>query len=406
MSSHDDDILARVALIRLTEPGTRSVHDLVRQYGAVDTLDLLLAGDAPERRLRKTVATRLAAGDPRRAACEAMERTRRLGARIVVPGDEEWPAQVEELDRLTLSGSSDRRVDQETAPPLCIWVRGGLSLHETLERSVAVVGARAASPYGVHVAGGLGYDLVERDWTVVSGGAFGIDSAAHRGALSAGGPTVAVLACGVDRPYPVGNTALFDRIADTGLLISEWPPESEPLRPRFLIRNRVIAAVTRGSVLVEAAARSGATQTLRRALGIGRPAMVVPGPVTSAMSVGAHELLREHPEARLVTGSAHVIEEVGRIGLDLAPAARAPQQPRDLLDDEATLVLESFPRRGLTGPDELAVRAGVDIRTTLRKLSMLTEFGLVARRDGGYQLARLSTPAPPRREMRDSNPLA
>jgi len=201
---------------------------------------------------------------------------------------------------------------------------------------------------------------------------------------------VAVLACGVDRPYPVGNTALFDRIADTGLLISEWPPESEPLRPRFLIRNRVIAAVTRGSVLVEAAARSGATQTLRRALGIGRPAMVVPGPVTSAMSVGAHELLREHPEARLVTGAAHVIEEVGRIGLDLAPAARAPQQPRDLLDDEATLVLESFPRRGPIGPDEIAVRAGVDIRTTLRKLSMLTELGLVARRDGGYHL----TPAP------------
>lgn len=257
---------------------------------------------------------------------------------------------------------------------------------------MAVVGARAATGYGQHVATEVGYGLAERDWTVVSGGAFGIDAAAHRGALNAGGLTVAVLACGLDRPYPMGNAALFDRIADTGLLVSEWPPGAEPLRPRFLIRNRVIAGGTRGTVLVEASARSGATQTARRAIYTNRVAMVVPGPVTSAMSVGAHEFLREFPKARLVTGLAHVLEEVGRIGADLAPLTRGPQRPADALDDDARSLLEALPRRGAMGVDRLAARAGVDVRTALRKLSLLEELSMVVRRDGGYALIPRSRP--------------
>ncbi|MFC0006103.1 DNA-processing protein DprA [Micromonospora siamensis] len=383
----DEDRLARVALTWLAEPGTRSVHRLVGQWGAGDALDLLLDGGAPDEQLRAAVAARLGAGNPRAVAAEALSRADRLGARLVVPRDDEWPRQVGDLHRLVLP-VADRKVDRETAPPLCFWVRGGWPLAEALDRSVAVVGARAATGYGVHVATEIGYGLADRQWTVVSGGAFGIDSAAHRGALSAGGVTVAVLACGVDRPYPMGNTALFDRIADTGLLVSEWLPGSEPLRPRFLIRNRVIAAGTRGSVLVEASARSGATQTMRRALAIERQAMVVPGPVTSAMSVGAHELLREYPKARLVTGIAHVLEEVGRIGADLAEPARGPHRPTDLLDDEAALIRESLPRRGTIGVDALAARAGVDVRTALRKLSLLEELALVVRRPDGYALAQ------------------
>ncbi|WP_431911249.1 DNA-processing protein DprA [Micromonospora carbonacea] len=388
----DDDRLARVALTWLTEPGTRSVHRLVEQLGAGGALELLLGGGAPEERLRAAVAARGRDGDARAVAADALARAARLGARLVTPGDGEWPATVEHLRRLALPGTT-RRVDVETAPPLCFWVRGGWPLGDALDRAVSVVGARAATPYGVHVATELGYGLADRDWTVVSGGAFGIDAAAHRGALNAGGLTVAVLACGIDRPYPMGNAALFDRIGEAGLLVSEWPPGAEPLRPRFLVRNRVIAAATRGTVLVEASARSGATQTLNRALAAGRHAMVVPGPVTSAMSVGAHELLREHPAARLVTGVAHVLEEVGRIGADLAPPARAPQRPRDLLDDEATQVLESMPRRGATGVDRLAARAGVDVRTALRKLSLLEELGLVRRRADGYALATGAAPA-------------
>ncbi|PWU44528.1 DNA processing protein DprA [Micromonospora globispora] len=387
-----EDRLARVALTWLTEPGTWSVHRLVERLGAPAALALLCDGGAPEEKLRATVAARLTAGDPLAVAARALDRTDRLGARIVTPDDAEWPVRVDDLRRLALSGAS-RRVDTETAPPLCFWVRGAWPLAEAMERSVAVVGARAATSYGLHVATELGYGLAEREWTVVSGGAFGIDAAAHRGALNAGGVTVAVLACGVDRPYPVGNTALFDRIAETGLLVSEWMPGADPLRPRFLIRNRVIAAATGGSVLVEASARSGATQTMRRALAINRPGMVVPGPVTSAMSVGAHELLREQPAARLVTGVAHVLEEVGRIGADLAPPARGPRRPADELDDEATVVLESLPRRGARDPDAVAARAGVSVRVALRKLSLLEELGLVVRRDGGYALA----PPPDRR---------
>ncbi|MEU5525804.1 DNA-processing protein DprA [Micromonospora chersina] len=386
MTGRAERLLARVALTWLAEPGTWSVHRLVDQLGPVAALDLLLAGGAPDRALRSAVTARSGEGEARAVAEQALARTERLGARVVTPDDEEWPARVADLRALRLSGAG-RRVDLETAPPLCFWVRGAWPLGEALARSVAVVGARAATPYGTHVATELGYGLAERDWTVVSGGAFGIDSAAHRGALTAGGLTVAVLACGLDRPYPMGNAALFDRIAETGLLVSEWMPGAEPLRPRFLIRNRVIAAATLGTVLVEAAARSGATQTLNRAIGVGRPAMVVPGPVTSAMSVGAHEALREHDRARLVTGTAHVLEEVGRIGYDLAPPARAPERPRDLLDDEAAQVLEALPRRKAIGLERVAARAGVDLRTAMRKLSMLEELAMVVRRDDGYALA-------------------
>ncbi|MGC5291260.1 DNA-processing protein DprA [Micromonospora sp. DT231] len=387
MSADDERRMARVALTWLAEPGTRVVHQLVERLGPAATLDLLLDGGSPDSRLQTAVAARSAAGDARAVAAEALERADRLGARLVTPDDEEWPARVAGLSALRLPDVS-RRVDGETAPPLCFWVRGAWPLGEALDRSVAVVGARAATGYGQHVATELGYGLAERDWTVVSGGAFGIDAAAHRGALTADGLTVAVLACGLDRPYPMGNAALFDRIADTGLLVSEWPPGAEPLRPRFLIRNRVIAAGTLGTVVVEASARSGATQTARRAIHTHRVAMVVPGPVTSAMSVGAHELLREYPDkARLVTGVAHVLEEVGRIGADLAPLARGPQRATDALDDDTRSLLEALPRRGAIGVDRLAARAGVDVRTALRKLSLLEELSMVVRRDNGYTLA-------------------
>jgi DNA processing protein len=280
------DRVARVALTWLAEPGNRAVWGLVQDAGATATLDMLLGGDVPDTRLRALAAARSRAGDARRFAEAAMRRGAKLGARIVVPSDDEWPARVGELARLELDVGG--RVNQDVRPPLCFWVRGGPPLNTTLDRSVAIVGARAASPYGVHVATDLGYGLAEQGWTVVSGGAFGIDTAAHRGALTAGGRTVAVLACGVERPYPLGNASLFEQVVENGLVVSEWPLGAEPLRHRFLVRNRVIAAATAGTVVVEAAARSGATQTMGRVLALGRPALVVPGPITSAMSVGCH----------------------------------------------------------------------------------------------------------------------
>ena len=386
------DRLARVALTWLAEPGNRAVYTMVRASGAAVTLDRLLAGDFPDAQLRATVIARSSVGDARRLAAAALSRAQRLGARIVVPGDDEWPPSVDALSRLELPRTT--RVDRDTRPPLCLWVRGERPLNEAFDRSVAVIGARAATAYGSHVTAEIAFGLAEREWTVVSGGAFGIDAAAHRAALTAGGLTVAVLASGVDRPYPMGNAALFDRIAEHGLLISEWPPGSEPLRHRFLIRNRVIAAATAGTVMVEASARSGARQTMTRVLALHRRAMVVPGPVTSAMSVGCHELLRTEPDARLVTSVPEVLEEVGRIGADLAPPVRGAERARDRLDEESALILEAVPGRGAAGPEELAARAGLDLRTVLRRLSGLELTGLIVRRGSGFALPPKETHRP------------
>jgi DNA processing protein len=386
------DRAARVALTWLTEPGNRAVWTLVEQSGAPAVLDRLLSGDIPDHRLRATVAARATAGDARRIAEIALRRADRLGARLVVPSDEEWPARVTDL--ATLEMDTGGRINQDTRPPLCFWVRGAWPLAETLDRSVGIVGARAATSYGIHVTTDLAYSISRDGWTVLSGGAFGIDAAAHRGALAAGGRTVAVLACGVDRPYPVGNSALFERIADTGLLVSEWPIGAEPLRHRFLIRNRVIAAVTAGTVVVEAAARSGATQTMGRVLALNRPAMVVPGPVTSAMSVGCHEILRGNPYARVVTSAGEVLEEVGRIGEYLTEPPRGREHRRDRLDEESALVLEALPRTGSSTPEQLAAEARLSLRTVLRRLSLLEVAGLVVRSADGVSLARKLAPDP------------
>ncbi|MFC7275167.1 DNA-processing protein DprA [Paractinoplanes rhizophilus] len=391
-SGSDTDRAARVALTWLVEPGHRLVWSMVQADGAPGTLDRLLGGDCPDATLRTAVLAKRDKLDPRRFAETTLNRAERLGARIVVPSDDEWPYRVDSLAVLELD--TPGWINQNVRPPLCIWTRGGLRLGETLDRSVAVVGARAATGYGIQVTSDLAHGLAENGWAVVSGGAFGIDAAAHRATLAAGGRTVAVLACGVDRPYPVGNTAMFERIADVGLLVSEWPPGSEPLRHRFLVRNRVIAAATAGTVVVEAAARSGAAQTMSRVLALGRAAMVVPGPVTSAMSVGCHELLRENPGATLVTNVAHVLEEVGRIGEYLTPPARGPEHRRDSLDEESVLVLEAVPARGTITTDELASRAGLAVRTVLRRLSLLELAGLVVRRDGEVALSRGSGAAP------------
>ncbi|WP_231954879.1 DNA-processing protein DprA [Actinoplanes derwentensis] len=379
-----EDRIARVALTWLAEPGNRTVWALVHQDGAPATLDRLLTGDVPDRGLRTTVAARAVAGDPRRIAEIALRRGDRLGTRLVVPSDSEWPGRLNDLATLELDASG--RVNHDIRPPLCFWVRGEWSLGATLERSVSIIGARAATDYGTNVTGDLAYSVTCEGWTVLSGGAFGIDAAAHRGALAADGRTVAVLACGVERPYPAGNSALLERVAETGLLISEWPIGADPLRHRFLIRNRVIAAATAGTVVVEAAARSGATQTMSRVLALGRPAMVVPGPVTSAMSVGCHEILRSNPGARIVTSAREILEEVGRIGEYLADPPRGPERRHDQLDEESALVLEALPTNRSSTPERIAAEARLTLRTVLRRLSLLEIAGLVVRAGDGYAL--------------------
>jgi DNA processing protein len=308
-SADEADRAARAALTLLVEPGHPTVWAMTHHDGAPTTLDRLLAGDIPDAALRAAVQVRADRGDVRRFAQVAMRRAQRLGARLVVPGDSEWPTQVDVLAQL--EPGVERPVAVSSAPPLCLWVRGDRSLSETYAQSVAIVGARAATSYGVQVSTDLAYELATRGWSIMSGGAFGVDAAAHRGALAAGGVTVAVLACGIDRPYPVGNAALFDQIIAHGLLVSAWPPGTEPLQHRFDIRNWLVATAG-GTVLVEAIARSGGVQMVSRALDLKRPAMVVPGPVTSATSAGCHAVLRAHADARLVTSAGEVITELSR----------------------------------------------------------------------------------------------
>ncbi|MYU67591.1 DNA-processing protein DprA, partial [Streptomyces sp. SID69] len=299
-----------------------------------------------------------------------LARARAAGARFVAPGNPEWPRQLDDL--------ADAR-------PLGLWVRGGPSLRMWALRSVAVVGARACTEYGTHVAATLAAGLAERGWVVVSGGAYGIDAAAHRGALAAAGATVAVLASGVDRPYPRGHTTLIERIAQQGLVIGELPPGEHPTPSRFILRNRVIAALTRGTVVVEAACRSGSLATARAAQRLGRHTMGVPGPVTSALSAGVHELLRG--EAVLVTDAAEVSELVGDMG-DLAPPRTGPVLPRDLLTPAARTVLAALPGARAAPAGEIAAGARTTPDEAIAKLYELRALGYVERHGDGWKLTR------------------
>jgi len=304
---------ARAWLSRAVEPGNVGLHRLVGRYGPVEARRLLQTTPMLDGVVRQAASWR----EEDRSA-EDLATAARLGVRLVTPEDDEWPtAPLSAMEVAVAAGASD------LTPPLALWVRGSRRVDEVMARAGAIVGARDATPYGVRVAADLAAGLAERGWTVVSGGAYGIDGAAHRGVLAVGGTTVAVLANGLLSPYPAGHAALFDRVAGTGLLVSEWPPDCAAQRHRFAIRNRLIAALSSGTVVVEAGMRSGTTSTVRRALELGRTVMAVPGPVTSAQSAGCHRLLQQE-DVPLVT----CVEDV----LDVLDAPRA-QPPLPLSAD-------------------------------------------------------------------------
>jgi DNA processing protein len=352
------DRAARIAWARLVEPGDLDAAARIAAVGA----EAALHGVGPDSVMGARMVSRLADLDVDRDLAIAQ----RLGARVVVPGDEEWPAGFDDL----------------AAPPLCLWLRGPVDLAHAAARSVAVVGARAATGYGVHVATELAAGLAERDFAVVSGAAYGIDGAAHEGALAVDGPTVAVVAAGIERPYPAGHAGLLERIGRTGLVMSEVPPGSAPTKWRFLSRNRLIATLTQGTVVVEAGLRSGSRNTARLAAEHLRVVCAVPGPVTSAVSAGCHELVRDG--AILVTDAAEVAEAVGPIG-ELAPRKQAPPARGDELTPQHQVVLAALPSRKPASLDDLARRCGLTAREVSSALGVLALAGLALQVDGGWR---------------------
>jgi DNA processing protein len=368
----DGERLARAALTRVVEPGDEMVGRALKRYGAQEVTFALRREGSPPGGISEQRWSTLRARAYRVRPEADLADIEAVGGRFVCPGDHEWPGQLADL------GESE---------PIGLWLRGGPHLRYWALRSVAVVGARACTDYGVHAAAMLSSGLAERGWSVVSGAAYGVDGAAHRGALAAGGATIGVLACGVDTAYPPGHGELIGRIGAQGLLVAELPPHEHPTRSRFVLRNRVIAALTRGTVVVEAAVRSGSLSTARHARRMNRFVMGVPGPVTSGLSAGVHELLRE--EAHVVTDAAEVIELVGSIG-ELAPPRCGATVPRDALNPGAAAVLEALPGRGALETAQLAHALGIPRNAALTRLQELCALGFVERHGGHWQLIHRS----------------
>lgn len=395
----DEVLLARAYLSRVSEPGSIPVWGYVGRVGPVAAARAIAHGHVTDE-VRRATASRRDDADPY-ADLEAAERN---GIRLVTPESDEWPhfalAALERtgIDRLKRYQDGDRRLDEagEPIPPLALWVRGVADLASVGVRSVGIVGSRSATPYGEHVTAEFGYGLAQREVVVVSGGAYGIDAAAHRAALAADAPTVLVSAGGLDRPYPPGNANLFERVAESGLLVSESPAGCAPQRHRFLSRNRLIAALGTGTVVVEAAGRSGAANTAKHCRTLQRPLMAVPGPINSTMSVGCHNLLRaESNPAILVTSVAEVLAVVG--GASDVPEFEPEQRPApsaddlraelDRLDPTARRVFDGLFSRRFARPDEIAVRSGTSALEVIRAVSTLDLARLIETGDAGYRIA-------------------
>ncbi|MFD6092356.1 DNA-processing protein DprA [Oerskovia sp. NPDC060338] len=380
-----DPLLARAAWSRIAEPGDQVAGALVTHLGAADALAWLYeVVDDPHRLALGALAGRdeRPAGD---RLVRAVERWRgrlpgldparelgafgRMGGRLVVPEDPRWPTALDDLG---------------AAAPLALWVRGRDDLAALSTRSLALVGARACTDYGRHVAADLAVGLVDRRFTVVSGGAYGIDAAAHRGALAAAGPTVAFLAGGADRLYPAGNTDLLRAVLEVGSVISEVPPGSVPSRVRFLHRNRLIAAFSGATVVVEAAWRSGALSTATHAAALLRPVGAVPGPVTSMASSGCHRLLRD-AKAVCVTDATEAAELGGRAGTDAAPVDEGRSEPQDGLDEVGRRLWDALPLRAHAPVESVARTAGLGSQETLGGLGHLELVGLAEQSGGRWR---------------------
>jgi DNA processing protein len=406
MIGFDDERLARASLTYLAEPSDERLGVLTETYGAAPVLTGIKTSRLPGPATSPGPAADAARRDLERwrsrlgelPTADSLERLCRQGIRLVCPGDPEWPARLDDL------GASR---------PYALWLRGRADLRFSCLKSVAIVGSRAATAYGSYMACEIAASVADRGWTVISGAAYGVDASAHSAALGAGGTTVAVLACGVDMAYPSGHKDLLDAIAENGVIASEWPPGRNPSRLRFLVRNRVIAALSAGTLVVEAGERSGALNTARHARDLRRDLMAVPGPVTSEQSRGCHTIIRDWG-GTLVTGPDDVLEVVTPLGEQSEqapspsgrdsgqregqqgrrpggrPAGRPrPVLPRDQLDLESAAVLDALPVRGGLGTTAVAAKAGLPPAEVLRLLGELAAGGFAERCERGWRVRRV-----------------
>jgi len=362
---------ARMLLTGIGEPGHPKLLADVAEFGAQSVVAGLRSG---EHALAGSLAERLTRFDPRRE----LETAARIGARYVVPGDDEWPESLDDLAEAPV-------LHERGGTPIGLWVRGPADLAAVSETAVAVVGSRSCTIDGAELAAGLAADLSGLGYTIVSGAAIGIDQAAHRGCLAARGTTIAVLACGVDRAYPLAHRELIARIGHEGLVVSEAALGAAPMQIRFLARNRIIAGLCAGTVVVEAAIRSGALNTASWAEGINRMVMGVPGSVRSEPSSGVHELIRSRG-ALLVTRAAEVVEALAPMGRATLPIPRDELRPRDLLTHEQRQVLDAVPATQPAGLASIARVAGLAPGAVARALDTLLADAFVEQEEAGWRL--------------------
>lgn len=363
-------------LSRVAESPCADLSRFAADVGPVEAAAAIRGGRAPDH-LQSRVAARY---DFDRAAVD-LEMLDRRGGRLITPGDAEWPHLA-----FTVFDNSTVQKKESGRHPMVLWAIGPARLDAVAARAAAIVGTRAATAYGEYVAADLSAGLAERNVAVVSGGAYGIDGAAHRAALGVDGVTVAVLAGGIDVLYPAGHSALLHRMCSSGLLVTEYPPGVRPARHRFLTRNRLVAALSGATVVVEAGLRSGAANTAAWADVMGRVVCAVPGPVTSAASAGCHVLLRRQG-TQLISRAEEIVEIVGRIG-ELAEDPDHPRTPLDGLSREEALVYEALPARGLRSVEQIAVDAGVPAEAVLGPLALLEIAGRVECREGQWRIVR------------------
>ncbi len=395
------DRFARAVWTGIAEPGDSAAGFLVSALGASDSLRALIERWSPTRitaavqgsdgdtetaaeiadQMRKAMARWVPRLDSA-AALGAVRLAAHAGAVLLVPEDASWPVPLNDLG---------------LHAPLALWVRGDPTRLADTARSISLVGARAATGYGEHVTVEAGSALVGRGFAIVSGAAYGIDGAAHRAALAADGTTVAILAGGVDRPYPSGHDALIGRIVDTGVVLSEVPCGGSPTKWRFLQRNRLIAAISQATVVLEAGWRSGSLNTAGHAAALGRPLGAVPGPVTSAASAGCHRLIREYG-ATCVTNADEMAELAVSGGvnefeerLDSGDEERLPVASGRTSDE--VRVLDALSTRSARHVSDIAKRCGLPIDVVQSLLGVLELEGVVEERQQGwvYRARRNST---------------